>query len=527
MKFRYILYSALAMAALGTSCSDALNEDPKGKLTPETFFSTQDELNMGTYALYRKVCDMQTNTNPMMAAWQGDDITTNPGSNKQDLADVDAFHPSDGNKGAKWLWETSYKVIKAANGIINNAGKCPTTPKEINIAMGQAKFWRALNYFYLVRRFGPIPLPLQGDVDYSRPLATVEEVYTQIVSDLKDCVNILPTSYSKAPRHINNTNIYITKQAAEATLASVYMAMAGWPLNKTAYYKEAAAMAKDVIDGVKSGKYEYILEPEYKHVYSISHNNTNETVVGISFSGSFTWDEDSEMSKSDLFESLGGWGDGWGTIKFWKDFPAGPRKDATYNPKILKNNGRNGETELIDWWQTEECHPMFCQLTMGEGNGDYDYTKPASYTSTNGHRHRLIRYSEVLLWYAEAQARADGTPNTLAYECINKVRNRAGLPNLTSGLSGEAFAEACFKEHGWEVAGYWNALVTRRDDLMRLNRLEQTFNDRVKNEPIEVAPGVLVKETVLVPANVKWQAEKSIYLPYPAFDAELNRNLKR
>ena len=77
------------------------------------------------------------------------------------------------------------------------------------------------------------------------------------------------------------------------------------------------------------------------------------------------------------------------------------------------------------------------------------------------------------------------------------------------------------------MAGYWNALVTRRDDLMRLNRLEQTFNDRVKNEPIEVAPGISVKETVLVPANVKWQGEKSIYLPYPAFDAELNKNLKR
>lgn len=115
----------------------------------------------------------------------------------------------------------------------------------------------------------------------------------------------------------------------------------------------------------------------------------------------------------------------------------------------------------------------------------------------------------------------------MAYECVNKVRSRAGLPNLTPGLGGEAFAEACFKEHGWEVAGYWNALVTRRDDLMRLNRLEQTFNDRVKNEPIEVAPGISVKETVLVPANVKWQGEKSIYLPYPAFDAELNKNLKR
>lgn len=39
------------------------------------------------------------------------------------------------------------------------------------------------------------------------------------------------------------------------------------------------------------------------------------------------------MTDSNLFESLGGWGDGWGEIKFWKEFPAGPRKDATYNLK--------------------------------------------------------------------------------------------------------------------------------------------------------------------------------------------------
>ena len=51
--------------------------------------------------------------------------------------------------------------------------------------------------------------------------------------------------------------------------------------------------------------------------------------------------------------------------------------------------------------------------------------KPANTSlMTNDHRHRLIRYSEVLLWYAEAQARADGTPNAMAYECINQVRER-------------------------------------------------------------------------------------------------------
>ena len=146
---------------------------------------------------------------------------------------------------------------------------------------------------------------------------------------------------------------------------------------------------------------------------------------------------------------------------------------------------------------------------------------------TNDHRHRLIRYSEVLLWYAEAQARAEGTPNAMAYECINQVRERAGLEPLQSGMNGETFANAALKEHGWEVAGYFVALVTRRDDQMRMELLEQSFNERKANAAIEVAPGIMRKEKVELPASLTWQGEKSIYLPYPASDAQLNSNLTR
>lgn len=527
MKAKYIL-CAVGIAMLSASCSDFLEENPKGKLASKTFFATKDELTMATYALYKNVCLTQTNTNPTIPVWQGDDITANPGSNKQAYAEADAFSTTDANKGVEACWSTAYLVIKAANYIIINAEKTPATEEAINIALGQAKYWRAYHYFKLVRRWGPVPLVLNVELDYERPLASVQEVYEQIIKDLQDCIATLPTDYSEQPQKFQGANIYITKQAAQSTLSAVYMAMAGWPLKQTQYYAQAAEQAKAVIDGVNAGTYEYILEPEYKYVYAPSHNYTNETVVGINFSRAVqTWAEDSQMTNSNLFESLGGgWGDAWGEIKFWKEFPEGPRKDATYNPKILKDNTEGNE--LIDWWEITERHPMFCIFTIGENGGDYDYTKPANTSwMTNDHRHRLIRYSEVLLWYAESQARADGSPNALAYECINKVRERAGLEPLQAGLSGEAFADAAAKEHGWEVAGYFVGMVTRRDDQMRLELLQQTFEERKVNAPIEVAPGVSVTESVIIPSSKTWEGEKSIYLPYPASDAQLNSNLTR
>lgn len=211
MKAKYILLSGALFTLFSTSCSDFLEEDPKGQLTPSTFFSTQEELDMSTYALYQKVCLIQTNTNPTIPSWQGDDLTTNPGSNKQAYAEVDAFRPTDANKGVEAAWQTSYTCIKAANYIILNAERTPTTDEEINIAIGQAKYWRAVNYFWLVRRWGQVPLVLDNEVNYERSLASVEEIYAQIEQDLVDCVNSLPTDYSSAPRKMNGANIYITK----------------------------------------------------------------------------------------------------------------------------------------------------------------------------------------------------------------------------------------------------------------------------------------------------------------------------
>ncbi|WP_459188747.1 RagB/SusD family nutrient uptake outer membrane protein [Parabacteroides sp. APC149_11_2_Y6] len=538
MKTKIWIGCTLLCGLLTTSCSDFLTEDAKGQLDPKNYYSSQEELDMNVYALYQKVMKTQGYTNMQLPQWMGDDMTANPGSNKQAAAEFDAFVPADNNKGVTECWQQHYVLIKAANKVIAFAAETPTTQEEINIAVGQAKYWRAYSYFTLVRVFGPLPLRLEpanstDDIDYSAPVASVEDVYTQIVKDLKDAETILPTDYDKAPRKMFGANTYITRQAAKSTLAAVYMAMAGWPLKKTEYYAEAAAKAKEVIDGVDDYSYEYILEKNFKNVYAMSTNYTNETVVGINYVADYGWDQDSQLTSSNLFESLGGWGDAFGEIRFWKDMPAGPRKDAIYNPKILLGNKEGGK--LVDWWEKDESgtnyipeyHPMFSVFTVGVGNTDYDYTKPASQDMTNDSRHRIIRYAEVLLWYAEAQARADGKPNTLAYRCINDVRERAGLDPLPAGMSGQAFADAALMEHGWEVAGNWCALVTRRADQMRMELLQKTFEDRKRNEPIEVAPGVMVQESVLVPDKATWQGEKTIYAPYPAMDASLNPNLVR
>ena len=163
----------------------------------------------------------------------------------------------------------------------------------------------------------------------------------------------------------------------------------------------------------------------------------------------------------------------------------------------------------------------------------YDYRLPKSQNMCNDHRHRLIRYSEVLLWYAESAARSGKADLSLAKQCLKHVRARAvnaDLVNVVDGvaidnMSADQLANAAYQEHGWEVAGYWVALVTRRADQFRMNELKNTFAERAANAPVEIVPGVTATEGVEL-TNKTWN-DDLMYLPYPDTDSQKNPNLKR
>ena len=569
MKTKKLLYTGCFMAASMlslTSCGDFLDEDPKGQLNPETFYTIEDDYTAGVNTLYDKVNQTQSWTNPMYPQWQGDDITANPGSNKQACAALDAFDSDGANKGVTEAWTQHYAVIKTANLIIEGSEKFPGDKAKIATALGNAHFWRAYSYYYLVRVFGKLPIITKTNIEqFDAQPSEIEKVYELIVQDLKDAINELPTGYDKEPARLFGVDVWATKQAAQSTLAAVYMSMAGYPLNKgTEYYKLAAELAKDVI--TNNGTYGFILNPDWKEVYSMGNNYNMETVLGINNDAKGWWDHDSQLSSCCRFEGLGdgGWGDAWGEIAFWKRYPEGPRKNAIYAPKVtfqetITEKIGNEEvkkdkiSKAVYWWELDNngkpvvdaYHPMFTIFTVNadeKGNmlkQPYDYMGINYKGMVNDRRHNLIRYSEVLLWYAESAARAGLSDLTEAKKCLKLVRSRAvtDAENVTLGdgttvkidnMSAAQLAEACYIEHGWEVAGNWVSMVTRRSDELRMDELKKNFEYRVANAPIVVAKEggkeYTAKESVTVKGT--W-SEDRIYCPYPTTDGEKNPNLKR
>lgn len=571
MKYSIFTCCLLAASLTAVSCSDFLTEDPKGKLTPETFFKTQSDLDQSVDALYSLVQDLQCNSNSMIVKCQGDDVTSTAGSNKAAYLSADAFETPTDTKGISRTWSAMYSIVKAANLIIENASKVSTTQDEINIALGQAYYWRAYAYFELVRVFGPVPINLNNDASNTKASPnSVEEVYNQIVKDLTAAEQCnLPAKYTVSKRSIDGQNIWVSAQAVKATLAAVYLNMAGYPLNKTENYALAAAKAKEVIDGVEAGTYDQALLADWNKVYSYGMNHHNETILGIDYNSTpGGWsNQDSQISSCHQFTTInGGWGDFLAERHFWKNFPDGARKDAVYAKQIYVS----GNT--VDWWATtdgeaytknedgttnaviSDFRPMFVGFTVNDNVGspavaDYDYTKPFWGGMCVNKRHQLIRYSEVLCWYAEAAARA-GQDLAAAKAALKQVRARAYADQTkvaeVDAMSADQLAEAAYTEHGYEVAGNVLGMVTRRDDEFRMNRLKEAHDFRAgEQDEVLVPAGTLthsvdaqgnpftytlkadVKMKENMPVTVAWKDAESIYQIYPPTEVEQNPNLKR
>lgn len=147
------------------------------------------------------------------------------------------------------LWFNTYDAItKRANFTIKGIPRTPgLSDADKNKLMAEAKFFRALNYFTLVKMFGAIPIisepveDLKGDI-YPRR-SSVELVYKFIEQDLLDALDGGLNDKSMAYNEGR-----VSKGSVLALLSDVYLNMAGAPINDTSKYAEAAKYAEMVMD---------------------------------------------------------------------------------------------------------------------------------------------------------------------------------------------------------------------------------------------------------------------------------------
>lgn len=117
-----------------------------------------------------------------------------------------------------------YRIISRVNHLLEPIDAVSFDQKIKDNIKGQAYFLRALAYFDLVQYFGSVPIhlkPAKTQADTSQPLASVEDVYKQIIADAGQAVFLLPSKADQEPGRA-------TKGAANTLLGNVYIVQKRW-----------------------------------------------------------------------------------------------------------------------------------------------------------------------------------------------------------------------------------------------------------------------------------------------------------
>ena len=489
MKKKLVYAMAACTVLMQIGCSDFLEEETRGKVFDNVLVS-ENGLESALVGAYKgwSTCWSYGFCNGWATEMTlgGDDLTCPPGTGN--TQEYDRYDVKNTNSSAPTVYQGCYKAIQGANNVIANADACTASKDVVDKIKGEAYFIRAASYFWLVRCHGAVPLIT--DAVFTTELLSIEpspvrDVYALIESDLENAINLLGDSRRNGELGRPNRGV------ALGMLAEVYLAEAGWPLKETSKYALAASTAKQVLDD--RAKYGFDFENSFDVLYW--NNDADTGNKEDMFTIPCNLDAGSNINAMYGFWAypgeLGGWDVVFAEYTFYDEFPEGVRKEATFATDFVTQDGvKYHYTEL------KNPHPYYKKLMKDENGSNY-------YNYASSVPMRMLRFTQTALTYAEAKARS-GQPDDLAYECLNFIRNRAGL-NTYSGLSATDFAEKCVDERAWELCGE----RVRWFDMVRLEIVEQVIakKDPRDNQPLHAV------------------TEKDYTFPIPQHDEELNDNL--
>lgn len=513
------------------SCSDFLSEKTYDFYAEEDFYSNISELELAVNGAFEVLSQKMTYGHFMLVTDCDTDLSHIKGSGTgQTARDLGHYNIYTAHTWIQEAWMYYYSGIDRVNRIMKNAERV-ALPDEQAIAdynrlIAEAKFLRAICYFDLVRMWGDVPFKLTASnktENFCVEKMDREIVYDQIIKDFEEAAAFLPwhdevTQYEGRP----------TKGAALGLLARSYLYRAGYslrqngemerPNNYMGYYKKVKEVCAQIIES-----HHHTLNDSYERVF----RNVCENIM-----------DPSEV----MYE-----------VQFYN--PSGEdehsSKIGSYNsPEIDRNSSYGLGNSFIktthfayDLYEVGDLRRETAIATFKIDAQDnvIEIPRNQSYTWAPGKWRRnwipgppkdlenmdinfiLLRYSDILLMYAEAVNEVEGHLDDLGLECLNQVRRRAyGFPPMianteidfstTDFASPQDVRDYIMLERARELCfeGF------RRFDLIRWNKLAEvlaTFADKFN---AAVNDGTL-KNYVWAAGNY-FQAGKHELYPIPEYE---------
>lgn len=423
LKKNHIIYLMVAVSTL--SCGKKfLDKKPIARATDATFYKTEDDIVAAVNAAYDPLGwdnDASGSFHIPDFWWDvcsDDAVKGGDGAGDQPYAsELETFTARPSNIALSLNWNRWYTGIYRANLVIERAPKSNASKQVIDRVVGEAHFLRALYYQKLVNVFGGVPLVdhVLSSSEYTKSRATELQIYALIESDFATAATLLP---EKGGIEVGRA----TKGAALGLLARAYLHQTstrfGDPSSK---WQKVFSTCETVINSKK-----YNLVADYATIHLLAGEHNDESLFEVeNISGTTGYGNANEGTIINVMlrgRSEGGWGFNRPSMDLANEFESGdPRYEATIidaGRKIYPDeNAYINTTDITKYPFTNKYSRKYIEpikAVVGQSQGPSNV--------------RVIRYSDVLLMYAEAANELGKTSEALAK--LKEVRDRVKLPEV-------------------------------------------------------------------------------------------------
>jgi len=456
---KYILMMSVAALSVA-SCS--LDEKSYGFYSNDNFYRSEADATSALLYAYNALTFLEYSRGIFYLG----DIPTETMSPKTDEAgdvyQLENWICTNETEQLEYYFKFCYIAINRANSVLANIKGASVPEAAARKICGEAYFLRAWNYFNLMRNFGKVPIHIEAVSELgmtTAPMAdNLDVVFNLIRNDCWTAISLLDVKkeFGRAD-----------KVAAEALLSKAYLTVASAKENRAWLYSDMDVVASEMYDSsafyagkvINNYKEHYDFDEDLRHIYDVNHPDGPEHIFIMPNERSGT--QEGNYSKLPLMFLPSN-----SAIPFYIKYSDGSLQRANGNGwgVFLCNDDFVENTfTAVDKRRTELIHREIYdasgnRIDPNQVKGYYTakYVDPDFIGERTSARPYLIRFSDIALVYAEAAGPVDGLP------VLNRVRERAGLAPLPSGLNEDVYRKEVIKERALELAFEGNRLYDLR-----------------------------------------------------------------
>ena len=432
---KILIFVSMSLALSG--CDDFLTKEPETNLSPNTFFSSEAELELWTNRFYSLFAGPDTD------AIQVSDIQI-----AKNLSSVQQGTRSPATEN----WGTSaWAYLRYINYYLERSGNCPDETIRQRYD-GVAYFFRALFYFEKVRKYGDIPyydfvIPSNDWASLKRPRDSRGFVMKKVMEDLDRAITDLPDNWPSDALYRLSKNAARAMKARAALYEGTFRkyhgiadeTIDGVTISADYFLQLAADAAWAIMEQNKYSLYKgntLKLDAPYREYFILEDGDAKETILSMRFNADILVRHGIQFTFRNMRHSATQrlvnhylMADG----SKIQDQPG--YETMTYNQQFQNRDPRMAQTLMAPGYVDLNGIDEVIEDCKSYDMTGYRFIKFVSDDTHNGATTSttdwpVFRYPEILLTYAEAKAEL----GTLTQEDINlsvkRLRDRVGMSNL-------------------------------------------------------------------------------------------------